>query len=76
MKLPKQDKLLHILAGIYIFLIANILLNNYIALSIAMVFGIGKELLWDKRLKKGTPEIADALATILGAMSVFLLTLC
>jgi hypothetical protein len=31
---------------------------------IGSLAGIGKELVWDKWLKKGTPEFADAYATI------------
>jgi hypothetical protein len=70
MKLPHKDKLLHALAGIYIFLFARLLFSDEIAISIVLLIAVAKELIWDKLLKKGTPEIADAAYTFVGGASV------
>ena len=75
MKLPQQDKLLHLISGIYIFLWVDLILPSIVALGMAVAIGIAKELYYDKKLGKGTPELADALYTIGGALSVYLLTL-
>ena len=69
----KKDKLLHFIAGTYIFMLSAIFVNLWVALLIVVVIGALKELVYDKALKKGTPEVLDFLFTFLGGMFTFLI---
>ena len=59
------DKKLHILAGflIVISLAWWSVLYGFLA---ACIIGAVKELVWDKMFGKGTPELADFIATAIG----------
>lgn len=54
----------------YGFLIAFFasFLNAPLGFLLAVSVGVGKEVIWDKKLEKGTPEFADAIATLIGAV--------
>ena len=65
--MPK-DKKLHILAGIALAIIAGLLFCPLIGLATAAVVGALKEIVWDWLLKKGTPELLDFVATVLGGV--------
>lgn len=65
-----NDKIKHIIAGVIIGLITALLIRLFwirdlmiLGGVVAMLVGIGKEVIWDKLLGKGTPEFADAFAT-------------
>ena len=75
MKLLDYDKLLHLVAGIYICMFFSILINNVIGLIMVIIIAIGKELIWDNLMKKGTPEIMDAVWTAIGGLSVFVFSI-
>ncbi len=61
------DKKLHLIIGALIMLLfapINILLGSILV----VVLGLGKELIWDKMLKRGTPDAKDFIATCIGGM--------
>lgn len=70
------DGLLHLGVSLILCLIIAIFLPIWAAVLISLAVGVLKELIWDKLLKKGTPEwkdiLADALGIILGG-SLYLL---
>ena len=66
-----QDKLLHIIAGVVIYLVSGLLVSPVMSLIIVVLVAIGKEL-WDS-LGNGTPDKWDAIATIGGGVLCFIL---
>jgi len=70
----KIDKLYHFIAGIFIYLVSVIFLSNLLALIPVILIGAGKEI-YDWKSKKGNPEWWDFIFTVLGGLSIFLLTL-
>lgn len=76
MKLPAYDKLLHFIAGTYIYLIFAVFLNPALALlGVFVIGGAGKELIWDKYMGKGCLEIKDFIYTFAGGLMSLLLTM-
>lgn len=69
----KKDKLLHFIAGTYIFMLSAILVPLWMALLIVAIVGAGKEIFYDKALNKGTPEVADFVYTLIGGVFAFLI---
>ena len=66
----RKDLILHALSGFIIALVACFISGNFwIGLSAATLAGTGKELIWDKWLKKGTPDKDDAFATAWGGLA-------
>jgi len=63
--IPK-DKQKHFLAGLALSLLAGLLFCPIVGLATAAVVGALKEIIWDWLLKKGTPELLDFVATVLG----------
>lgn len=66
-----NDKVKHIIAGMIIGLITALLIRRFwikdlmiLGAVVALLAGAAKELIWDKWLKKGTPEFADAWFTL------------
>lgn len=70
------DGLFHLGVSLILCQIIAIFLPIWAAVLISLAVGVLKELIWDKFLKKGTPEwkdiLADALGIILGG-SLYLL---
>lgn len=62
----RKDDLLHILFSVIIMTVLKLLLPWWIAALLTLLIGILKELIWDKWLKKGTPEWRDLLSDIIG----------
>lgn len=62
----RKDDLLHILFSVIIMTVLKLLLPWWIAALLTILIGILKELIWDKWLKKGTPEWRDLLSDIIG----------
>ena len=62
----KKDKKQHLLAGLALSLLAWLLFCPLAGLATAAVVGALKEIIWDWLLKKGTPELLDFVATVLG----------
>jgi len=68
----KQDKLKHLLAGISISLVFGVQFTPFIGLIIAVILGALKEIIWDRLLKRGTPEFLDFLVTALGGAIAYM----
>jgi len=64
------DKQGHFNLGVYLTLLLSLIFAPLIACGIAVAIGISKEIIWDKLLSRGTPELLDAAATIAGATFV------
>jgi hypothetical protein len=66
----RKDLILHALCGFVIALTGCFISGNFWqGLSAATLAGAGKELIWDKWLKKGTPDKDDAFATAWGGLA-------
>lgn len=72
--MPK-DKKLHLLAGLALSLVAGLLFTPKWGLVVAAVIGVLKEVVWDWLLKKGTPEVLDFVATVVGGFVGYLVLL-
>lgn len=64
----RKDDLLHILFSVIIMTVLKLLLPWWIAAILTMFVGILKELIWDKWLKKGTPEWRDIISDFIGIL--------
>ena len=64
-----NDKLKHYMVGSILGL--SVILISYYSILIVLAFAIGKEV-YDKLSKKGTPEVADAVYTIVGGLVTIL----
>jgi ribonuclease PH len=62
-----KDKLYHLIAGFAISLIFG-LFNPILGLVIAISVGVAKDVVWDLYLKRGTFEMLDIFATVIGAI--------
>lgn len=62
-----KDKLYHLVAGFAIALIFG-LFNPIAGLIIAVGAGLTKDVVWDLYLKRGTFEVLDIFATVIGAI--------
>ena len=62
----QKDKLKHAIAGVALSIVAGLFVYPLIGLATAAVVGALKEIIWDWLLKKGTPELLDFAATVLG----------
>lgn len=73
------DGLAHILVSLVLCGVLSAVLPVWAAVLTTMAIGIGKELVWDWWMKKGTCEVRDALSdaigTIIGAFIALLQTL-
>ncbi len=78
-----RDKVLHTLAGAVIALTVLAIFalfqtqwhgwEKFIALSVSILISAAKEVVWDKWLKRGTPDFYDFVAGLYGAFGgVFL----
>lgn len=64
----RKDDLLHILFSVIIMTVLKLLLPWWIAALLTLLVGILKELIWDKWLKKGTPEWRDIISDFIGIL--------
>ena len=70
----RKDHLLHFIAGSYTVLGTMMLTIDIVIIIAVLAFiAIGKELIYDKWLGKGTPELSDVIATVLGGLSTLFL---
>ena len=70
-----RDKLLHFIAGTYIYLFMVLFAPIWIAISVVIVAGFVKEFIWDKWLDKGCFEWMDIIYTITGGVVAMVLSL-
>lgn len=68
-----KDKLLHLYGGSLIYVLFSEFLVWWVALLIVATVGAGIELIYDKLMKKGTPEFLDFVYTVAGGMVVLLI---
>jgi len=75
MKLPiiKQDKANHLIYGLIIFSLIHSFFGLLIASIVCSVFAFGKELYDYMNKDKHTPDIKDALVTIIGGLLGYLI---
>lgn len=67
-----QDKANHFIYGCLIYFVLQFILTPVFALIATSGIAIAKEV-YDKKSKKGTPEILDALYTVAGCIPLFLI---
>ena len=60
------DGLLHILCSIVAMTFLGFFLPLWLTIVIVLLIGIGKELIYDKLMGKGTPSWKDLLADVIG----------
>jgi hypothetical protein len=72
-KIFATDKLKHLVLGLLIYSALTHLVSPLISLLITVFIAIAKEVIWDKLLKKGTPEILDVVMTIVFPFFLFLI---
>jgi hypothetical protein len=80
-----KDKRTHLVVGFLVSLFVSLIASSngsefhdplkgcIIGFLTGTALGVGKELIWDKLLSKGTPEFMDAVYTIIGALSASIL---
>ena len=68
------DKLYHFIAGIIIYILSNVVLNNWLSIIPVIIIGAGKEI-YDYYSKKGTPDWWDFIWTIIGGLVMLLFSL-
>lgn len=64
----RTDKLLHLFCGYIIALTVGIWLP-WLGMLFGVAVAFGKELLWDRLLKRGTFEWSDISATLVGVLA-------
>lgn len=74
-KLLQTDKLIHNLLNYSILLTLAILINYWVGLVVCIILSCLKEFIWDKKLKKGTYEVADLIANGLGILEATIIYL-
>jgi len=62
------DKKMHLLICLGLSLVGSLSCYPGIGFGVAMTWGVGKEVVWDWALKKGTPEWGDLGADVAGAV--------
>ena len=62
------DKYIHVIACALFVGILGHILNIILAVLITLLIAISKELIYDKMLKKGTADIKDIFADIIGIL--------
>lgn len=70
-QLPRQDYLAHLVVGMFIFIIFDKFMEGHLTILLALGVGVAKELVWDKWMGRGTPEVQDVVFTALGAILAY-----
>ncbi len=70
-----QDKANHFIYGFVIYMLTSILFDGWIPLLTVVFFAAGKEIIYDKIMKKGTPELLDFIFTIVSGLLLYIQTL-
>lgn len=61
------DKIYHLVAG-FVIALGFGLINPFLGLVAGITAGLAKDIIWDLYLKRGSFEVLDILATIIGAI--------
>lgn len=66
-----KDKLYHFFVGAWLgFFLINI--SPFYGFGAVILIALGKEIVWDDWMKKGTPELWDFVFTVMGGLLIFL----
>lgn len=62
----RADGLAHIIVCSVIVSLLSLIIPVWIAIAVTATIGIGKELIWDKLLHRGSFEVKDLIADCIG----------
>lgn len=66
LKLLERDKILHITCSGILVIITSLVVSVFYAVCFSLIIGLLKEVVWDKMLNRGTPDVRDVVANIVG----------
>jgi len=69
------DKANHIIYGYGIYFLSCLLFSWWMSLSIVIFISAIKEVVFDKLMKKGNPELWDFILTVVGALPILIIQL-
>lgn len=72
-KILRHDLLKHFFVGFFLFTVTGFVFSENIAFFFVFLIGLGKEIIWDHYLKKGTFDVWDFVYTVLPATILILL---
>ena len=62
----RQDGMKHFIVGIVLTCVLNLILPSILVVPLVLIVLVGKELVYDDKMKQGTPEFRDLLWGALG----------
>lgn len=62
------DGLTHIIVSAVLLLILQIFLPWWVCVSVTLLIGVAKEVIYDKWMRKGTPQWKDIICDIVGIL--------
>lgn len=62
----RQDGMKHFIVGIVLTCVLNLILPSILVVPLVLIVLVGKELVYDDKMKQGTPELRDLLWGALG----------
>lgn len=62
----RQDGMKHFIVGIVLTCVLNLVLPSILVIPLVLIVLVGKELVYDDKMKQGTPELRDLLWGALG----------
>lgn len=62
----RQDGMKHFIVGIVLTCVLNLILPSILVIPLVLIVLVGKELVYDNKMKQGTPELRDLLWGALG----------
>lgn len=66
------DKKMHIVLGILIYSSSTHVIGSLLALILTFIIAGGKEMVWDKWMGRGTPDVHDFYATVFIPILLFI----
>ncbi|HET8838497.1 MAG TPA: hypothetical protein VFM82_05820 [Flavobacteriaceae bacterium] len=72
-KLLRHDLLKHFVFGFFLFVILDLVFDPWMALMFTAMIALGKEIVWDGILKKGTPEVVDVIYAVIPGLLLVLI---
>lgn len=62
----RQDGMKHFIVGIVLTCVLNLILPSMLVVPLILIVLVGKELVYDDKMKQGTPELRDLLWGVTG----------
>lgn len=62
----RQDGMKHFIVGIVLTCVLNLILPSMLVVPLVLIVLVGKELVYDDKMKQGTPELRDLLWGVAG----------